>query len=241
MYLLIVAVFIGLVLFGLGFILNQKNMLSSFSFVKNEIDINKLQNFVVFFRRFHFVLGGGIVFLSLILYFTNKIDIIGILITFIPLVSYIYFIIRMKMIYPEKEQKTIRIALYVLVFISVTIFGIFFWALTPNKLILNNDSIEISGIYGENILLSDIQSISLNQTLPNIKRKTNGFALQSIKKGYFKTADDEKIKLILNSLEVPCLLIERHSGKKIYYSDTEKNNVNIYQDYLILQHKRSHN
>lgn len=87
-----------------------------------------------------------------------------------------------------------------------------------NELSLNSESIEINGIYGETLKRSEIQSIEVVSKLPEITLRTNGFALGTTNKGYFKTEKGEIIKLILNSDNAPYILFTMANGKKIYYS-----------------------
>lgn len=64
--------------------------------------------------------------------------------------------------------------------------------------------------------------------LPKTILKTNGFALGSSRKGYFKTEEGEIIKLILNSNTKPYLLLTKKNGEKIYFSDKASSNEEIY-------------
>ncbi|NLO50143.1 MAG: hypothetical protein GX103_03125 [Bacteroidales bacterium] len=66
----------------------------------------------------------------------------------------------------------------------------------------------------------------MNQ-IPRITLKTNGFALGSINKGYFKTEDGEIIKLILNSDNKPYILFTKADGERIYYSAKSEPNQKI--------------
>lgn len=79
-------------------------------------------------------------------------------------------------------------------------------------------SLRIGGMYGETIPLSNIESIVLLDTLPRITFRENGFALGRISKGYFRTADKERVKLILNTKTPPYILITKTNSRKIYYS-----------------------
>jgi len=237
MFLLIVSIFIGLLLFGIGFILTEKNApysLSGYnSFSEEEKKQFDLKSFVYFFRNFHFILGGSIVLLSVLLYLIHQIDGIGFVLTFFPLIGYAYFIYKSIKLYPKKQRKTAQIALWILLGVGITVGIIMSIGFSSSQLTFQENNLAISGIYGETIAYQDIANLSLIQKLPDIKIKTNGFALQNIKKGYFKTKNGEKVRLILNSLDTPCLLIELKSGEKIYYSDTAHSNVKLYEDYLI--------
>ena len=83
------------------------------------------------------------------------------------------------------------------------------------------------GSYGEILKRPEIQSIELVAHLPEITSKTNGFALGTIKKGYFKTKNGETVKLIINSDNKPIMLFTKTDGNKIYYSAAGKSNEEI--------------
>ena len=68
-----------------------------------------------------------------------------------------------------------------------------------NDLIIEKDGIKINGSYGETLKSSEIKKIELVNQISLISYKTKGFALSSIKKGYFKTKKGENIKLFVNS------------------------------------------
>ncbi len=61
-----------------------------------------------------------------------------------------------------------------------------------------------------------MESVVLLQDLPKIRYKSNGYALGSVSKGWFKT-DNEKVKLILNTNTGPYILITKTDGQKVYY------------------------
>lgn len=85
-------------------------------------------------------------------------------------------------------------------------------------------ALKFSGMYGETIPLSDIQSVTLLDTLPRITFRESGFALGRASKGYFRAAGpagssgSERVKLILNTKTPPYLLITKTNGRKIYYT-----------------------
>ncbi len=101
----------------------------------------------------------------------------------------------------------------------VFVIGVFAWGMQENQMLIEDASIKIEGSYGEKITSPQIAAITLGASLPTLTRKTNGFALGGIKKGYFKTKEGEIVKLVVNSDECPTILIETKEGKKIYFSD----------------------
>jgi len=103
------------------------------------------------------------------------------------------------------------------------------FGLVDNTITLQNKTLKISGLYGETISFSDIQSIELVEHKPSLSRRTNGYSLGFRKKGYFKTTQGEKIKLFINSKSSPVVLIQKKNGQKIYYSSGSDSNIKIHE------------
>ena len=220
---LIVSVFVGLTLFGLGFLLNEKSAPSMISGYKKMSDEEKrefkLPGFVKFFRQFHFIVGGLIMVLSPLLFFIWGEDAIGILITVFPLLAYIFFIVKIKSYTPSSQQLALNFALGLMVVVSMGAAVMFYWSIQPNTILVNEHSLEITGIYGKTIDYGDIEQVLLVETIPAISLKTNGFATSKIRKGWFKTRDGEKVKLFLTDAKPPYLFIQLKDGAKIFYGD----------------------
>jgi len=100
---------------------------------------------------------------------------------------------------------------------------------TGNELIFNNQKIEITGVYGETIPLSEIKSIELVKKRPGLSRKIHGFSIGYRKKGYFKTKDGEKIKAIINKDYLPWILIIKETGEHIYFSSGKGSNEKLFK------------
>lgn len=69
--------------------------------------------------------------------------------------------------------------------------------------------------------------INATNLIAKITLKTNGFALGSVRKGYFKTENGEIVKLILNAENKPYILLKKLDGKKIYFSAREASHKNL--------------
>jgi hypothetical protein len=85
-------------------------------------------------------------------------------------------------------------------------------------------------MYGEKLVISEIETICLTDSLPSISIRTNGFSLGKSRKGYFKTEAGEKIKLILNTERKPYLLFVKKTGEKLYFSSGKISNQIIYME-----------
>ncbi len=64
---------------------------------------------------------------------------------------------------------------------------------------INKTELKIEGLYGTNISYSNIKTINMQGRLPNIKLRSNGFALGNTKLGHFITQDEVHIMLFTYS------------------------------------------
>lgn len=219
MVLLIVSLFTAALLFGLGFLLNEKSapsMLSGYRKMSpQEKQHFQLADYVRFFRQFHFVLGSSLFLLSILLFYIH-VDAIGMLLGFGPLIAYSIFFLKSRQFYPPSQRKALMIGFYVMLLTALFVGGLFFLGNSSTQVIIGNDAIEISGVYGESIQLKDLIEAKLVTTLPKIKMKLNGFATSNVKKGWFKTTDGRKIKLIIDKKTPPYLYLKTNDGLEIY-------------------------
>jgi len=210
-----------------GFIVterNAKNILAGYNTMSEEerkkVDIRK---FIPWFRKFHIFLGISFFLGSLLVQSINE-NVTGIFLAVYPILAYIFFISTSSKYSKGQFSKWNKLGVFILVGTLLLVLGLLGYGYKESKLVINSDQIEIRGIYGETISKSEIQSIEIVSQIPDIRVKTNGFALGSIKKGYFRTNNDEVIKLILNSSNNQVILITKTGNKKVYYSAKNKSN-----------------
>jgi len=203
---------------------------------QEEQDQFPLVSFLGFFKKFHLTLGFSNILIGLVFFILKKPDLTLYSIGILPLLAYLYFIIRTKPFYPIKQQKSLTWAIWILAISLIGIITLMYFGQKTNNITFNSLGIEISGMYGEKIPFSEIKEVSLCHHLPKIKYKTNGYASSQIKKGYFKTEDGEKVKLLISNLEPPYLLITKTNEKKIYYGQNSPKNKALMQELSKYQH-----
>lgn len=221
---------ISLIFIAIGFILTENNakyLLSGYNTMSEEERKNvDIKNYIPYCKKFHILLGGSLFLIgSLLNYFVHE-NITGIFMVIYPILGYIYFVATSAKYFNSKKN---QIGAYLLMGILVVIIVFLGRDLQENKLILNSNSIEFEGSYGETVPLNTIKSIELVPEKPKINRRTNGFSLGTIKKGYFKTDQGETVKLILNGDNKPYILLTKLDGKKIYYSAKEESNEKLFE------------
>jgi len=108
--------------------------------------------------------------------------------------------------------------------------GTIIYGSMEQKVIVKDGFIEINGIYGTKLNVSEIKDISLVDTLPEIKRKTNGFDFGNILKGNFELNEIGIVKLYINRGTPPYITIKyRNSYIILNFRDSSKTR-NLYND-----------
>ena len=81
-------------------------------------------------------------------------------------------------------------------------------AYRESSVIVDSKQIRITGMYGERIPIEQLNQVFLADTLPAITMRTNGIAIGSIRKGYFRSSSlQQNVKLLLHSRSAPFLYI----------------------------------
>lgn len=192
---------------------------------RRQVDI---KSYISYFRKFHIFLGISFLLIGLFLFYVIHENAAGIFVGIYPILAYIYFIITGSKYSKQHVKKTTRNgAVIVLGFTFLFVVVLFIYGLNENKLFLNESKIRISGMYGETINHGDIVAVELIDSMPKIKFKSNGFAIGEIHKGYFKTNEGERVKLILNSNQKPLIVFYKLNGEKLFFSSKGEENKNI--------------
>ncbi|WP_245987188.1 DUF3784 domain-containing protein [Maribacter vaceletii] len=217
----------------IGFIVTENNaeyLLSGYNTMsKEERKKVDLKSFIPFFRKFHIVLGVSFLILGYGLNVINK-NVAGIFLGVYPILAYIYFAITTSIFTGGLKTKSNKIGIFTLAGAFIFVIGLLTYGFKENKILFDSQKVEFKGTYGEILQTDQIKSIEIENELPNISLKTNGFAIGEIRKGYFKTKNGEVVKLILNSEQKPYILFTKLDGTKIYYSAKEKSNKGILKE-----------
>lgn len=242
MVILIVSILIGLLLFGIGFTLTEKNASSILSGY-NTMSITerkhvKLNAYISFFRIFHVIIGSSIIVLSLVFYNLNLVDFIGFTLIFFCLPGYTFFIFRSQYYFPPQSKGIYNLSALIMFIISIGVIILLLYTQMNPKVEFIDKELRISGVYGENIKIKDIEDVKLLENPPLIKLKLNGIAMAKIKKGWFKLQDGRKVKLFINDPSGPYVQIKTIDKKIIIIGIKEFDDSLLYQ-YLIRLKKKS--
>lgn len=220
----------SLLFIAIGFIVTENNakyLLAGYNTMSSEerkkVDIRA---YISYFKKFHLFLGTSFILIGMLLNYSGFENETSIFIVAYPLLAYIYFIATSTKYFNAKKNKIGVLLLGIgLIFIVV----MFIRDFKETKLILNSNSIEFKGDYGETVPFEKIKSILLVEEKPKIVQRINGFSAGTIKKGFYKTDTGEKVKLIINAENKAYILIIKSDGKKIYYSSKEESNEKLFE------------
>lgn len=97
--------------------------------------------------------------------------------------------------------------------------GLLYFSSRPTSIIMQEDKFVIEGMYGNDYVYDDIQSITLLDTLPTIKMRTNGSALGSHLRGRFQMEKYGKVTLFVDTKKAPFVVVQSSEGVTIFNLD----------------------
>lgn len=218
-----VLISMGIFFVGLGFILTENNakfILAGYNTMSQEEQAKvNISDYVVFFRKFHLYFGLSFLIFGFVLFFLELRNALGLFISFYPILGYIYFLSKSAKFTKNVNSGTNKIGIIiVLVLTLIFVAALFLYGFQESKLILNQDQIELTGIYGEKIDFKEVKSVELVEKLPVIVMKTNGFSTGDIRKGYFKTDDGVVVKILQQEAKSALILITKNNDELIYFN-----------------------
>lgn len=214
---------LGALFMALGYIVtpnNAKNILNGYRDLTPEEQVAfDLKGLLSFQKRFHLIFGLGFILVSSgLLYFFGE-EIAINFVALAPILAYLYFIAETRKYWPQRRQKQLKWAMYLLTFTLVIISLLFTFGQNPAQLQWDDHGLKWNGLYGEEFPKEEIASIQLVDTLPAIRMKTNGYAVGDHYQGYFKTRKRQKVKLYIeNKTKGPFLLLKTKNQRSIYYN-----------------------
>jgi hypothetical protein len=110
-----------------------------------------------------------------------------------------------------KRKAKIKTGLFI-AFLLITAIGVgilLYQSYQPIGVVITEEYLEIKGLYGEKIALTDITKVATIAELPEIIERTNGAALGERLKGNFRLKELGATKLFLDRGKPPFIYIER--------------------------------
>ena len=228
-----VIIFLSLLFAGVGFLINAnnaENLLAGYNTLSTEQRKNvDLHGYLRLFKKFHLFLGISVLVIGLGLYVLADESVLILFMTIYPILAYLIFIIIGFRFDQNPSDLKKYAGVLVLVISLILVIYMMMQGMKENELIILEDKISMEGMYGEQIAFKEIDEIKLVDRLPEITKKTNGFAVGAVRKGHFKTEGGEKVKLMLNGDQVPLIYIRKKDATVLYFSSNTADNQKLFQ------------
>jgi len=222
----------------MGYLIKEKKMywlISGYNNAKKEqkerYDIEGLAGFLA---KQLYIMAGIFVFASLMIYF--KLDILGGLVFFSILPQSMYLVVKAQSFYNPKEEEKNKLkkqTIFLGVFFGATtifVAGLLYLSYIPALIDLEEEYIDIQGLYGREIHYDEIINVSLEKEIPKIVRRTNGSSIGEIRKGRFSLENRENVLLFLEKNGPDYLVIEYSRGKVIINNKDNYKTIKLFED-----------
>ena len=210
---------------------------------KKNVDVVGLSRFI---GNMCFVMAA-IMLIATVFFMVGKEAIAGIVFVFIVPVS-IYMVIKSQVFdgntrNPDGTMKkdSKMIVGGISAFLILTLVGVgvlLYYDSQPTQYHIADGYLEIRGIYGERINISDDCEISLKHDMPKITFKSNGSSIGSMKKGNFSLEGIGSAKLFLDTSKPPFIYIQSQGRLFILNGDDRKETEELFQALLTMQEKQ---
>jgi hypothetical protein len=218
----IVVIGMGVLFLVLGRLVNENNakyVLSGYN-TMSEASRKRfpLKEYIRLFRRFHVFLGLSFTLIGLAAISWGTELVAGLVIATYPLLAYLFFFVKSQQIGKDEfmPKTTFKVGVAILGACILLVSALVWVGTRENEVKIQQDTLEISGAYGEKIQLDDIKSVRLVDGLPPMTCKVHGFAIGSLKKGYFETKSGEQVKVIAHKKADQTILLERNDEVDVY-------------------------
>ena len=121
--------------------------------------------------------------------------------------------------YPHNKKGYV-LKFLVICILLITVCGLYYQYRSDLVASVSKTELKISGLYGTDIMYDDIQDVTLQNRLPPIKLRSNGFAVGNTRLGNFITKDD--VHVILFAHSDSCFIRIVTKSDKIYYLSAKK-------------------
>lgn len=132
---------------------------------------------------------------------------------------------------PKKRKKMYWVTSSISIALFAFISGITIYGFSGNKVMIHNGTFEVSGMYGIEWKIADIESVELLDELPKVITKSNGFATSELLKGRFRLEDPYAGGLLfIKEKKAPYLYITTNSDYLILNRDDPKETLQLYKE-----------
>ena len=112
--------------------------------------------------------------------------------------------------------KQLAVPVGITVVILVFVAGLMFFSSQTTRVTYLDEGLQIHGMYGDVYAWESIEEVRLIESLPNIEMRTNGSALGSHLKGYFRTTEYGTVKLFVDTKKPPFVFMQSNGQIVIF-------------------------
>lgn len=123
----------------------------------------------------------------------------------------------------------VGITVVILIFVAV----LMFFSSQTTKVTYLEEGLQIHGMYGEVYAWESIEEVRLIESLPIIEMRTNGSALGSHLKGYFRTTEYGTVKLFVDTKKPPFVFMQCNGQTTIFNLSGTGETKEAYEKILI--------
>lgn len=98
----------------------------------------------------------------------------------------------------------------------------------PATVLVGDEYIKITGLYGSEYSLEEIRTVELKEDLPTITLRTNGLALGSILRGHFNTKEVGGVTLFVDTNKPPFVYVALDNKVVIFNTSSPDNTREVY-------------
>ena len=150
------------------------------------------------------------------------------MILIVTLIGVLIMVINAQRFDKNKDKtKRAKLTYIILGLVAVFVIGLFTYGYSPSKVDISNNMIKLSGMYGFEMNVSELDNVEPSDLIPDIKTRTNGFSSGDVKKGFFNLDKFGKTRLLISSNKSPYVIMTKNNKDKIIVnfkdkSETEK-------------------
>lgn len=188
---------IGVRFFKWDFLISGYNTMNEEE--KANVDIENIRN----------LFGNFLIIISILFFISAKSYNIGkyLILLVLPITAFV-LIRAQKYNYNKTSNKSIKSVITLIVIIFVLLGALFLFGSKDPEVNITDDRIVVEGMYGTTINRDKIQEITLEDQIPEVKRKVEGFDLGFILRGTFNLEDIGTATLFINSNKSPYVVIK---------------------------------
>ncbi len=120
-----------------------------------------------------------------------------------------------------------------LILLSVGIGILFYFSNQPIEVTLNEEKMQIAGIYGTTVQFDDIEQLQLLEVMPQVKGRTNGYESSQYWRGTFRLEGVRRANLFIDRAVSLYIYIETSDQNKFYFNlPTSEETRKLYENLL---------